>query len=101
MKKYIVYIIAATAAVALYAAKKEKPKASTTKPDKGVLVAQVDNRCITCPRSPSAPEVFNPTEDKPYDHCGKCGMGAFLPRENGKFCCSYCENTLEPVTVMP
>lgn len=101
MKKYIVYVAAATAAVALYAATKEKPKASTSKPDKGVLVAQVSEKCISCPRSPSSPEVYSPTDDKPYDHCAKCSIGAFLPRENGKMCCSFCENTLEPVTVLP
>ena len=101
MKKYVIGFIIATTAVALYAAKKEKTKASTSKPDKGVLVAQVSEKCVACPRSPSSPEVFNPAEEKPYDHCGKCGMGAFLPRENGKFCCSYCENTLEPVVVLP
>jgi hypothetical protein len=101
MKKYIVYIIVASTAVALYAAKKEKQKPSTTKPDKGVLVAQVSDKFVTCPRTASQPEIFNPTEEKLYEHCSKCGMGVFFPREEGKMSCSFCENTVETVAVLP
>jgi ribosomal protein S27AE len=100
MKKYIIYIIVAGTAVALYAAKKEKQKPATTRPDKGVLVAKVSDRMVSCPRVASQPE-FTPVEEKLYEHCNKCGMGVFFQREEGKMSCSYCEITVETTTALP
>lgn len=101
--KYIVVVLATTG-VALFAAKKEKPtKPVTTKPGKGEFIVNSNDRFITCPRVPSQPEMFteNQEDQKPYDHCAACRMGVFFPREDGKMSCSYCENILETVTVLP
>lgn len=104
MKKYIVVALVVTGA-ALFAAKKEK-KPSTSKPAKGEFVVSMSKdgsyKCITCPSFSSQPDLFSTNEDqKPYDHCNKCQIGAFFAREDGKLSCTYCENTLEVITALP
>lgn len=103
MKKYIISIlIIATTGMVVFAAKKEKNKPITTKPEKGVFVTQVSS-FVSCPAKPSAPDFFvseNSEDQKPYDHCPKCRMGVFFSKEY-KMTCSYCENTIETVLGLP
>lgn len=104
MKRYIVATLVVTGAV-LFATKKEK-KPSTSRPAKGEFVVSMSkdgcSKYISCPSFPSQPELFSSKENqKPYDHCNKCQMGAFFAREDGKLSCTYCENTLEVITALP
>ncbi len=93
MKKLNIAVFALTGiAVAMIALADNNPK------EKKPIVIPVKETKYTgmyCPAQeyPIKSQDFVDT-DSPYQHCS-CGVGVYLPHDNGKSSCTYCGKTLE------
>lgn len=83
MKLTILVTLSLITATFIYAGGQSKPSVTKSKPS-------ID-RLAVCPVAPEKVEPsFIASEVPPYDHCGTCNIGVYLPHDDGSVKCTYC-----------